>query len=254
MLMRLPKAILFDFFDTIVSSNTLNIRSGIAALLEFFSRPSGATVDDLTSLYDKLYPDIKARKDSSLLEVPWQSFARQLFELRSLGACEHSVESELVFWRAAQNLSLAPGIIDTIQSAREAGIVLGIVTNSPFSEPTIRWEMEKHHLSDQFDLVISSSDYGIRKPHPSLFKLGQKTLRLQSSEIWFIGNSLEHDVRGAADAGIEAIWYNPSASADDTSAPVRQVIHWDELTNMLRRKGVGLQRNANKGELFCTFL
>lgn len=62
-------------------------------------------------------------------------------------------------------------------------------------------------LADYFDPVIVSSDYGYRKPDAGMFKKALKEMKLEPSEVIFIGNDMYRDVSGACNLGIKTIFF-----------------------------------------------
>jgi putative hydrolase of the HAD superfamily len=78
---------------------------------------------------------------------------------------------------------------------------------------------------------MSSADYGLRKPHPSLFRAAVARLRLSLDEVWVGGDHLTNDVEGARAAGLTGVWYAPGASGAPEG--VRWVRHWDQSEVLL---------------------
>jgi len=82
---------------------------------------------------------------------------------------------------------------------------LGIVTDaqSAYALPELRLT----GLSDLFACVIVSGDYGYRKPDPRLFSLGLKALGVQPNQAIYLGNDMYHDVFGAQQVGLRAVFW-----------------------------------------------
>ena len=87
-----------------------------------------------------------------------------------------------------------------------------------FGAEVLRWELARHGLDRAFSLLLSSADYGLRKPHPSLFRTAVASLKLAPGEVWFVGDNFARDVIGAVGAGLRPVWYNPEAR-DPPAAP-----------------------------------
>jgi len=91
-------------------------------------------------------------------------------------------------------------------------------------------------------MVLASSDYGLRKPHPLLFQAALRKSGLSGDEVWFCGDSILRDVEGAAGAGIFPVWYqnpdfeNPHRNQEADLTPTcehLQLSEWDELLPIL---------------------
>ena len=83
---------------------------------------------------------------------------------------------------------------------------LGLITNGA---PDIQWKkIEGGKLSNYFNPIIISGEYGTGKPDPFLF---EKAFNKSNSDIntsLFIGDSLGTDIEGAIRIGLKCIWLN----------------------------------------------
>ena len=57
-----------------------------------------------------------------------------------------------------------------------------------------------------FKGIIESAVVGIRKPNPTLFKLGVDALELQPGEVLVVGDSLKKDILPAESIGCHTLW------------------------------------------------
>ena len=63
-----------------------------------------------------------------------------------------------------------------------------------------------------FDDYVFSTDVGLRKPHPKMFKIALSNLGVDASEAMYVGNSLAQDIKGAkgvASGGAEVLGLLP---------------------------------------------
>ena len=67
-------------------------------------------------------------------------------------------------------------------------------------------ELHAVGLLTYFSPVIVSGDYGYRKPDVRLFRKALEALEVQPSQALFIGNDMYHDIFGAQQAGLKAIF------------------------------------------------
>ena len=84
--------------------------------------------------------------------------------------------------------------------------------------------------------VIVAGDVGVSKPDVKIFRLVEERLGLSSSDIWMIGDSYKHDIKGALDAGWHAVWLNRRGISVDGPMPDFEVLHDEDLTGTLRRE------------------
>ncbi len=82
------------------------------------------------------------------------------------------------------------------------GVLLGIVSNfSPNCEAVLR----RVGIHDCFSFFVVSGIAGVEKPDPRIFDLAVRAANRSRAEIVYVGDSLYHDVEGAAGAGLDAI-------------------------------------------------
>lgn len=82
--------------------------------------------------------------------------------------------------------------------------LLGLLTNGA---PTLQREkIGASGLEHFFSAIIISGEYGIGKPKPAIFEKMKQQLKVTSSEVIMIGNSLERDIAGAQASKIRSVW------------------------------------------------
>ena len=63
-------------------------------------------------------------------------------------------------------------------------------------------------LSDYFDVVVVSAEFGAAKPDASIFRHALDQLGSDDKSAVMVGDSLSRDVNGAIAAGLGAVWVN----------------------------------------------
>lgn len=84
---------------------------------------------------------------------------------------------------------------------------LHIISNG-FKETTLT-KMNVSNLNPYFHNVIISEDVGVNKPSPVIFQHALDKAKARKEESIMIGDSLEADIYGALNFGMEAIFFNP---------------------------------------------
>jgi putative hydrolase of the HAD superfamily len=89
---------------------------------------------------------------------------------------------------------------------------LGIITNgvTHFQQP----KLDALDISRFFDHVITSGDFGEVKPHPSIFLHACSVFGVDPAEAAYVGDRLNTDAIGAADAGLRGVWLNRESTSD----------------------------------------
>ncbi|MVZ65454.1 noncanonical pyrimidine nucleotidase, YjjG family [Sphingobacterium sp. DK4209] len=70
-------------------------------------------------------------------------------------------------------------------------------------------KLENSKLAPYFETIVISEIVGINKPDPRIFEHALQNGQAQPEQAVMIGDNLDADIRGAQNAGIEAIFFNP---------------------------------------------
>jgi len=54
-------------------------------------------------------------------------------------------------------------------------------------------------------------------------------MSLEPHDIWFVGDRLEYDIRGAIDYGLYPVWYNPEEKPGEIDGEYLEVRSWHEF-------------------------
>lgn len=93
-----------------------------------------------------------------------------------------------------------PALVETMQSLRDMGLQLGIISNI-ISTSVVPHFLREYGLYDMMDCVITSSQVGVRKPSADIFRVAEQQLGLKPEELAYVGDTLSRDVRGVRNAG-----------------------------------------------------
>ncbi len=138
----------------------------------------------------------------------------------------------------ATHAAFKHGWFDDMTLPEDAAVVLqvlrsrfkiGLITNGP--SHIQRRKIERFSLAERMDLLVVSGEFGIHKPDPAIFEYALTQLDVASDEALFVGDLLEHDLRGAAAAGLPFVWFNRyhKTLPNDVPAPVAIIQHLEEL-------------------------
>jgi len=106
---------------------------------------------------------------------------------------------------------------------------LHIITNG-FAEVQ-EGKLNNTNLASYFDVVVNSEMAGVKKPNPIIFEKALNLANVSKETSLMIGDSLEADVLGALDYGIDAICYN--YHNEDLPSHIKHVNHLEELMHIL---------------------
>jgi putative hydrolase of the HAD superfamily len=107
---------------------------------------------------------------------------------------------------------------------------LHLITNG-FKEAT-RLKVSGNGLEKYFQNIVISELIGVNKPDKAIFAHALNLACAVKEESIMIGDSLEADVYGALNFGIDAIYFNPLRAPKPDDVPM-QIHGLDELTRLL---------------------
>ncbi|MEM0313705.1 MAG: HAD family hydrolase, partial [Candidatus Bathyarchaeia archaeon] len=85
------------------------------------------------------------------------------------------------------------------------GYRLGLVSNFTYA-PLIYGALRKTGLGGFFNATLVSADVGWRKPHVKIFEEALRRLGVEASEVVYVGDSPDEDIKGARQLGMKTIY------------------------------------------------
>jgi HAD superfamily hydrolase (TIGR01509 family) len=133
----------------------------------------------------------------------------------ALDACAREIYAE---WARSHHFELYDDVAQTLQALTDADVRIALISNShrPLDEFQSHFELRQFIAA-----AVSSADHGYMKPHPSIFLSVLAGLDVAPREAVMVGDSLRHDVEGALNIGMRAVWLQRGDNAAPTYAAVR---------------------------------
>ncbi len=200
---------LIDIGDTLLSEDGYDLGPGVAALQPIASEAK--LLDEINTLVYESHQT--EAEEFSLLD--WLNRNVESFTCN----CD-AFEMEHRIWQESVKLSPKVGAKAAMDYLADSGLALGCVSNAIFSARVLEAELSKYGLSSNLEFVISSADFGKRKPSPEIFLHALAQLRITPGDAWYIGDSWENDIQGASDVGMFPIWLSEKQCA--AVEPTRQ--------------------------------
>jgi HAD superfamily hydrolase (TIGR01662 family) len=141
---------------------------------------------------------------------------------------------------------LYPDAAECLRALHDAAYRIGIVGNQP-----ARAEAALADLGLSIDLLATSSRWGVHKPDPRFFARIATELDLPVSEIAYVGDRVDNDVRPAAAAGMHAIfirrgpWAWIQAPRDDPPEAMLTIATLAELPAALAALNPAIQSSGD---------
>lgn len=226
--MKKPEAILFDLGDTLMHLESFDASLGITRLLKLAENKEKPELSEVMVFVAHFQKFFGVGREIDLVECPIQKLQRMVFDYFGLSFSHSMQDLEWELWEGASVARPQEGILEVLEYLRLQKIPLGVVSNSAFSEETLKKDLQKHKMDHFFNFLISSAEYGLRKPHPALFLLAAAKLVKEPEYIWFVGDSLQCDILGSLKVGMVPIWYNKSEQrrSQEDLRPAGEIKAW----------------------------
>jgi putative hydrolase of the HAD superfamily len=132
--------------------------------------------------------------------------------------------------------TVEPEVLATLRELRADGLRLGLVSNVSLLPNLMRADLDRLEIGPLLDMSVFSSEVGVRKPDPRIFREALARVGAEPGESVFVGDRLYDDVSGAQAVGMRAIQTRQFRTEDDPRFHPDAVIeHLSELPNALRR-------------------
>ncbi len=205
--LTMPKMITFDYGNTLCYALEYDFKRGYRELFKHvIKNPDGITPEKALELSDLLFNMREAARNSGCELDEFQRL-RTVAEYYGLELDITLSEAEAIIWNSSAPLGKMPYISELLQYLRSRGIRTGVISNLSWSGAALKSRIDHFIPENSFEFVISSSDYGIRKPNDILFKIAVRKSGLKPEEIWHCGDTILYDVKGAVSAGFNAVLY-----------------------------------------------
>jgi putative hydrolase of the HAD superfamily len=181
---------------------------------------------------------IKARAEVevNLKEFKFEQVAGNVFNRLKLNAEDGLYHCFLdkYYQPVTDQITLIDGAEQVLEYFKRMGLKIGIISNTIFQERYHLKELQRFGLYPYLDYCIFSSTFGVRKPHPQIFREALGELKVTASQAVYVGDRLVEDVGGAQKVGMRGIL--KCHEGRDYTAPIipdAQIVELKELPEVL---------------------
>ena len=204
---RLPKAILFDLDDTILSAYARPEAAWLSIAEEFVEQLAPLSVvevvDKIIACSREFWSDPARHRHwrLRLLEARRENVAAAFAELGASGRpvpptdVAHALGDRFSEYREEQ-MHLLPDAHEVVDALKQRGVLLALVTNG--AGDTQRAKVERFELAHRFDHIQIEGECGFRKPEERAYLHAMEALEVKPDETWMVGDNLEMGGRGSA--------------------------------------------------------
>ncbi|MBK9012625.1 MAG: noncanonical pyrimidine nucleotidase, YjjG family [Saprospiraceae bacterium] len=125
------------------------------------------------------------------------------------------------------------GAIDLVESLHQKNYRMGLITNG--LKEVQRPRIAQAKMDKYFEVIVVSDEIGVSKPHKGFFEYTYVEMgRPDKAEVIVVGDSLNSDIQGGINFGVDTCWFNPRGATNLTDhQPTYQIQKLDELWEIL---------------------
>jgi len=133
-------------------------------------------------------------------------------------ALYEALRAEHRAWAPARELH--PQSVELLETLRADGLRIGLVSNAFDPGEFMREDLALHGIAGLIDSVVFSSELGVRKPDPRIYRVVLDDLGVEPGRALFVGDRVLEDVQGPAALGMHTCLatYYRSDEGDQTLA------------------------------------
>ncbi len=221
----LPKAILFDLDDTILSFDNEADTVWTDVCNEFAPKLDGVRPEALRAAIDEhrawYWSDPERHQRGRLdLELARREIVGGAFGRLGLEIPPVAEEIGLSYAKKREHaIEPFPGALETLKVIRERGVRLALVTNG--NAEAQRRKIERFGLEAYFDYMLIEGEFGAGKPEERVYRHALERLEARTDEAWMVGDNLEWEVAAPQRIGIFAIWMDSRGRGLPESTNIR---------------------------------
>ncbi len=213
--MKKPEMILFDYGQTLCCEPGFDLSRGYSAVYEYIiENPNDITADELYKASEALFKEFVQCRNIGF-EVHQQKALNSVFERLGLKFSIPIDELETILWDNTSIGAVMPYAEEMLKYLDNKGIRSGVISNIGWSGAALTRRLNRLLPENKFEFVIASSEYVVRKPDKRLFEIAIQKANLTPDKIWYCGDSIKYDVRGAHGAGIQPMLYEGESQSPD---------------------------------------
>ena len=130
----------------------------------------------------------------------WSEYILSNFEADKEKIAEISEDLMFLIETRFYRRAMRPEMPEVLQTIKQMGLKIGIISNvnSLGQVPT---NLKEYGIFDYFHPIVLSSEYGCRKPDPSIFHYAARLINAPTSQCVYVGDRIVRDIEGARRAG-----------------------------------------------------
>ncbi len=232
-----PELLIFDLDDTILAYH---------AAIEPSMRDSFANCSHLQPIPDT---EMLKREIHEMAEWYWSDLERHrigradlrqaryeviTMTLKKLGIEDDAYANALATERARlheEYINPFPGAIETIIQLKNAGFIMGMITNGAAGVQNAK--INRFKLREYFDFILVEGEVGYGKPDERIYTDALSIAGVKANKSWMIGDNLHFDILAARQAGIFTVWNDHKDEGLPSNSPATPDLIIKSITELI---------------------
>lgn len=201
------KAVIFDIDNTLYDYDTVH-KMGMEALWHYCRNAFAIEKALFLETYQKAWDLSESRIGTDTAAIHNRMLRLQcMAELLNRPLFPHVCNMYHAYWDTLlAHMEPEPGILELLAELKKLGLRIGIGTDMT---AYIQYrKLEQLQVSSFIDMIVTSEEAGVEKPHSRLFELCVDKAGCKPQECVFIGDNVKKDVLGAISSGLYGVWYS----------------------------------------------
>lgn len=202
----------FDFFGTLVGYTPGSFAGKSYRNSHNYLLSQGINIDyDIyQSLFSQVFTTLEAQSKITNEEFHMKEVGKQFFstiyQILSPTIQDEFIELYITDWN--KGIQHFPQIKKFLKKLKQT-YHLSIISNTHYPTLVSR-NLDTMGIADLFDHVVTSVEYGIRKPDPRIFQETLNKWSIDETQVMHIGDTYIDDYEVARNAGIQCILLDPT--------------------------------------------
>lgn len=221
------RGIIFDLDNTLYDY-TLYHNHSMAALDEYAASRLSIPKTEFQNAFKEGRRSVKKQLANTTAQHNRLLYFQKALEFLGINPIPYALDLSNMYWDTMLN-TMKPyeKALECLQILKEADIKISVCTDL-----TVEIQYKKIHrlgIKPYIDAIVTSEEIGIEKPDPKMFLSCLEKMRLELSQVIYIGDDYNKDIAGCQNIGMNYLWFNPYKKKSSD----RQIESYDELLSLL---------------------
>ncbi len=205
---KMIKAVFFDMYNTLICYNPPREESQATALKKFGLNflPEQLSIPIIAAdeyFYEENAKIALAKRTDEEKKNLWAQYEIVLLKEAGVTPTREIVTGMLVEMKNFKyDMVLYDDVLPTLNEIKNRDLITGLISNV---DRDITEMLERLQLNTLLDVIVTSQEVGVTKPHRQIFDAAVAKSGFNPEEILYIGDQYKIDVLGSKNAGLSGV-------------------------------------------------